>query len=288
MVIVRIKGGLANQMFQYTFFFWLEKKHIENNLDIDTYIDNSMYYHHIPKQECDPYHNGYELSGVFGLKTETANIKEVYRLSDYRYNFFEKCYIKAKKIVFGGVKTQVVDIEGKTYDKKYASMDEVYFDGTWGDFKYANDYENDIREIFKFPQINDKCNIKFSNDICNCNSVAVHVRRGDYLNIRQGICLEKSYYDAAMEEIKNRVEKPVFYFFSDDIEWCKSNFLKGNNVFVNCNSGIDSFRDMQLMSMCKHSILANSTFSSWANWLNTNTNRLIIKPYKNSFQVEMV
>lgn len=278
MVIVRIMGGLANQMYQFAFYHWLIQRHTEKKLDIETYCDTSMYYHKIPKQEADPFHNGYELENIFGIKANYAALKDIYRLSEYRYDIFRKATIKVKTKFGGGLSTQISDEGKSSYNPGFAELDNRYFTGTWGDFKYAEDYESQIRELFSFPEIIDDKNCQIAGEIMDCNSVSVHVRRGDYLNVGNGIALDRYYYDKAMNDIRNQVDNPRFFFFSDDITWCRDIFKGSDISFIDWNTGYDSYRDMQLMSMCKHNIVANSTFSMWASWLNINKDKIIIRP----------
>lgn len=287
MVIVRIQGGLANQMYQYTFFYWLTKKHKEKNDFIDTYCDTSLYYHKVPKQECDPVHNGYELDRVFGIDVPIANLKDVYRLSEYRYNLIRKAFVKAKTKLLGEVPSQIRDGDVQALrDIDLSAVDNKFFTGTWGGFKYANEYESDIREIFSFPKIEGKRNIYISDFINHTNSISIHVRRGDYLTIGTGINLNRQYYDRAVSIIKGRVQNPFFFVFSDDINWCKDNLNYENTVFVDWNTAEESYRDMQLMSMCRHNIVANSTFSMWASWLNQNNNKIVLRPSDNNEVIE--
>ena len=112
-------------------------------------------------------------------------------------------------------------------------------------------------------------------------SVSIHVRRGDYLNepLLNGIC-DEQYYVAAIEEIKAMVDNPVFFIFSNDILWCKTHFNQINAVFVENNTGKNSYRDMQLMSLCKHHIIANSSFSWWGAWLGKYKDSMICAPTK--------
>ena len=275
---MRIQGGLANQMFQYTFFNWLVQKHKENKLNIDAYCDTSMYYNKIPKQECDPIHNGYELEEVFGIQTKVADLSDVYKLSQYRYNLPGKAAMKLRLKLLGPLSSQIADDEKGSYHLDYASLDNVYFCGTWGGFQYAEEYESNIRDIFRFPEIVDKRNQDAFNEISGTNSVSVHVRRGDYLKVGGGIALDKRYWENAIKEMREKVDNPVFFFFSDDIDWCRQSF-GGNDIrFIDWNKGKQSFRDMQLMSLCRHNIIANSTFSLWASWLNNNKDKIVISP----------
>ena len=96
----------------------------------------------------------------------------------------------------------------------------------------------------------------------------------------QGICTPH-YYEQAMQFFREKYKgKAKFYIFSNDIEWAKNNFPEDDCVIVEGNSGKDSFRDMQLMSLCKHNIVANSSFSWWGAWLNQNKEKTVIAPNK--------
>ncbi|MCI6689512.1 MAG: alpha-1,2-fucosyltransferase, partial [Clostridiaceae bacterium] len=123
---------------------------------------------------------------------------------------------------------------------------------------------------------------RYAEQISQNYSVSVHVRRGDYLNYSylQGICTPH-YYEQAMQFFREKYRGKVkFYIFSNDIEWAENNFSEADCVIVEGNSGKDSFRDMQLMSLCKHNIVANSSFSWWGAWLNQNKEKIVIAPNK--------
>ena len=143
--------------------------------------------------------------------------------------------------------------------------------------------EDELQEVFQFPIIKDKNNLEIINKIKNCNSVSVHIRRGDYLidtNYRMfgGIC-DENYYAEAFKIIKKYVQNPTFFIFSDDIEWSKMHICqKENCYFVTINKKEDSWKDMFLMSICKHNIIANSTFSWWGAYLNKNKSAIVISP----------
>lgn len=147
--------------------------------------------------------------------------------------------------------------------------------------KYFKEITNIIRKDFTFPKPVDIINQKLINQIDNTESVSIHIRRGDYLNIpnTQNIC-SISYYKKAINLILKNISNPQFYIFSNDINWCKQHLQIDKAIFISNNTGKNSFIDMQLMSCCKHNIIANSTFSWWGAWLNNNPNKIIISPNK--------
>ncbi|MFJ7679201.1 alpha-1,2-fucosyltransferase [Peribacillus sp. NPDC097198] len=146
--------------------------------------------------------------------------------------------------------------------------------------------DQEIRDTFIFPPIEDKKNKEMANVIKKCNSVAIHARRGDMLGYNAP-CYKYGYFKRAVRYIKSLVENPVFIFFCDpgSVEWCKKNekvfgldFKKDKVLFTDWNKGENSFRDMQLMSFCKHNIITNSSFGWWGAYLNENPNKITCSP----------
>lgn len=149
-----------------------------------------------------------------------------------------------------------------------------------------SDIDKEIRSTFVFPEITDQNNLNCAKEIQSSNSVAIHARRGDMLS-RSGCFYKYGYFKRAVEFIKSKINNPVFYFFCDpgSIEWCKQNsdifnlnFNEDNIRFVDWNKGTDSFRDMQLMSMCKHNVVTNSSFGWWGAYLNQNSDKITCSP----------
>ena len=155
----------------------------------------------------------------------------------------------------------------------------------WMDYKFINRILPELRQNLSFPEDDNDNNKRIINMMRESDSVSIHVRRGDYQNsvhwrvILGDIC-DKKYYEDAIEKVYSLLSKPVFFIFSDVIEWVKSNLNLDHPVFVDWNQGENSFRDIQLMSYCKVNIIANSTFSLCASWLNVNTNPIRIVPSK--------
>lgn len=146
--------------------------------------------------------------------------------------------------------------------------------------------DDEIRKAFIFPEIDDEVNRNFANQIRSCESVAIHARRGDMLTV-SGKYYRSGYFRRAVQHIKKNVDKPVFFFFCDSssVDWCRIhprifglNYDKDKVIFVDCNCGATSYRDMQLMTMCKHNIITNSSFGWWGAYLNKNPVKITISP----------
>lgn len=145
---------------------------------------------------------------------------------------------------------------------------------------------NDILRSFVFHPFVDKKDVDFAGLLGECNAVAIHARRGDMLSAN-GWCYRYGYFKRAVSYIKNHVDKPVFVFFTDpgSIEWCKDNssifgldFSKDKIFFVDWHKGEDSYRDMQLMSYCKHAIITNSSFGWWGAYMIPDPEKITISP----------
>lgn len=271
MLIVKINGGLGNQMFQFAFYQYLK---INNN---EVYVDLSDFQIH-------NHHQGFELEKIFNLDFDevplTVANKYGYNQNSIIYRLLNKyCNIRLNKL------TDFYDFAGVSLITKNQINKDIYFTGYWQDYYYIKSLEEEIiRKNFKFKnQITESRNNQLLDVIKKKESVSIHVRRGDYTNNFnfQGICDER-YYNNAIDCINNRYKDTIFVVFSDDIEWCKNIFDNNNNnfLFVDWNNDANSYIDMQLMSECKHNIIANSTFSWWGAWLNSNPEKSVIMPEK--------
>jgi len=137
-----------------------------------------------------------------------------------------------------------------------------------------------VKSGLKFD-ISNISNNEFLNIIHKTNSVSIHIRRTDYLQFNED-CYKFGYFKKCINYIKKNVDDPVFFVFSDDLEWCRNNksdigFCKEQLVyFVNCNSGVNSYIDMAFMANCKHNIATKSSFGWWASFLNENPKKITI------------
>lgn len=155
----------------------------------------------------------------------------------------------------------------------------VYYSGYWQDRCY---FEHLPKPSFKKFNLSEKNKI-IEQKIKMSQSVSIHIRRGDYLSkeiiTKMGNICTLNYYTRAITIIKEKIDSPYFFVFSDDINWAKSNFHEKNMHFIDWNTGKDSYLDMYLMAQCKAHIIANSSFSFWGAYL-SNENLITIYPAK--------
>ncbi|TDE04761.1 alpha-1,2-fucosyltransferase [Flavobacterium sandaracinum] len=251
-----VSGGLGNQMFQYALYLSLKEK--GKNVKLDTSLFNFA-----------KMHNGYELERCFGLnipKVKVTNWGILKLRTILKYKF--------KSIVYN---------DKLNYDEQVFKSKCTYLNGSWQSEMYFKQIENSVREAFVFKNI-DVENQKVAKEIHSTKSVSLHIRQGDYLenSIYAGVCTEEYYLNAInslIHEIGNE-QNTMFYVFSDDKAFANQfiNKLNLNARLVDFNNGVNSYKDMYLMSLCKHNIIANSSFSWWGAWLNNNPNKIVIAP----------
>jgi|688.fasta_scaffold00095_78 hypothetical protein len=236
MIIVKVQGGLGNQLFQWAYGYSLSKEH-------EVYFDVSFYYS----------------SENIGVVVDKRNL-ELNKIINTPINFLTQEVVeklKNKNITIINDNFSYTDI---VFDKN-----EIYFlNGYWQSEKFFKNHREDILASIQLPAFKD-CDFK--------NSCSLHIRRGDYLNLRDiHPILPVNYYEKALEILN---PSGNVFIFSDDIEWCKKNITHSNSIFIDGNSNIE---DLAQMSNCKDNIIANSSFSWWGAWLNRNLNKRIICP----------
>lgn len=159
---------------------------------------------------------------------------------------------------------------------------DIYVDGYFQSYKYFESFKSQICKDFTINWDLGKDINTFKDEILNTTSVSIHVRRGDYLKTAfHGTMEMDEYYNKAIDIIERSVSDPTYYIFSEDIEWCKANFTNPNMIIVDSSlSGEKSEGHFELMRSCKHHIIANSSFSWWTAYLSENVNKIIISPKK--------
>lgn len=278
MIAVNVNAGLANQMFHYAFGRGLINKGYDVFFDqINFRYRKEWIFENIRLQDAFP---NIEIKEMPKGKFKRICIHETNKVSKglrlIMINFHN--LIGDEKYIFETDYGYISDIEGKITKN-------CILKGFWQSEKYFAHCKDDIRKQFSFLPFDEKKNIAIMNKMKKENSVAIHLRKGaDYLQselMGKGLC-GVEYYIKAIEYIKQNVDNPVFYVFTDNPEWVKNNLPKFDYILVDWNevAGKKNFRDMQLMSCAKHNIIANSTYSWWGAWLNPNPNKIVIGPTK--------
>ncbi|MFS2832869.1 alpha-1,2-fucosyltransferase [Bacteroides uniformis] len=274
MKIVRIIGGLGNQLFQYAVLVALRKRTgDEVKIDLSAMSTYGL-------------HNGFELQDIFNITASIATPTEVKTLGRFYKNYrqWQICHH-----FFPWWKKEFVE---RKYTKFYfklindANKDRLY-DGYWQCPMYFDDAREEILKEYTYKEDLDECNKKIANKMLNDDkSVSIHIRRGDYLKAKKyaGICGIEYYLQAIkimQEKLGNNFNT---YIFSNDMEWCKKNILpmlNGSNVmFIDWNIKTESYKDMRLMSFCRANIIAASSFSWWGAYLNQRKDQIVIAPKK--------
>jgi len=286
MIIIRIQGGLGNQMFQYAMGRALSFLHNKK-----LYLDTSG----LGKPIEGHLERGFMLDN-FNINALILSPEKL--LSFKKGSFWRKLSGKQKKyikqLVFeevpennSPIKDAQLIVKHATYlfypDIKEIKEGDIYLDGYWQSYKYFNSIKDILNKEFQI-----KCTLssqaqKMKDKIQSCLSISVHIRRTDYISTEYGQkfynTISMGYYNKAIEIFKSKYNKIIIFVFSDEIEWCKANFISGQEIYYISNNK-NPIEDLHLMSYCKHNIISNSTFSWWAAWINSNPDKIVVSPSK--------
>jgi hypothetical protein len=270
MIIIQLKGGLGNQMFQYALYRELLHRGKEVKIDDVTGFEHDKL--RIPVLDR------------FGIEYEKATHEEVVAITDSRMDIFSRI----RRKLTGRKTKEIVEVEG-IFDPQILELDEAYLVGYWQSEKYFTSPEviEHLQETFsKRPQeiMHDSVSWTTLQQIECCESVSIHVRRTDYLDAEHikihNLCSE-TYYKNAISMVRQKHPNAVFFIFTDDKEWCKEHFKGHNFINVELQEGeFTDVADMLLMSRCKHHIMANSSFSWWSAWIGDTPEKMVIAPAK--------
>jgi len=272
-IIINIQGGLGNQMFQYASAKSLALKHnVELKLD--------------PNFQNDKLRD-YKLQ-YFNINEHIATKDEILDLtiSFKKHNRFQHKVLRKLQLLKPYYKRRVYKHKMWVNDLGILkASNNVYLDGYWGRENFFKDIRNELLDILEIKNdfINDDF-LKLNYEISNKNSVSVHLRRGDYAKDPKTLkffgLMPVEYYQKSIDYMNKKYENNVFYVFSDDINYVKQNFNFNSDVKYIENKNLQDYHELKLMSFCKHNIIANSTFSWWAAWLNENSDKIVIAPKK--------
>lgn len=276
-IIIRMVGGLGNQMYCYAFY----KK-------MSTEYPNIKFIFDISDVWNKQYKRKVELLDIFeNIEIECATPHEIF----YAQNKLTFKY-RGKGSRYLNMLIKKINDMIMPYKRKFCVTEEMfcnqvmeldwekirYFDGYWQNIKMYLSYLDDLRRDFKFPSLEMQMDKDLVQHILAEYSVSVHVRRGDYVGETLDI-LNTDYYRRLITSILYQNQKAHFYIFSNDISYVEREYeWLANKTIVEGHFGVTAYRDMQLMSLCKVNIIANSTFSIWAALLNNNRGRVVYYP----------
>ncbi|WP_052301780.1 alpha-1,2-fucosyltransferase [Butyrivibrio proteoclasticus] len=257
MIIIKFCGALGNQLFQYALYEKMRILGKDVKADISAFGDgNEKRFFYLDELGIEfNIASADEIAEYLNRKT----IRFVPGFLQHRHYYFEK--------------------KPYVYNKKILSYDDCYLEGYWQNYRYFDDIKDELLKHMKFPclPLEQK---KLAEKMENENSVAVHVRMGDYLNLQDlygGIC-DADYYDRAFSYIEGNISNPVYYGFSDDVDKASALLAKHKINWIDYNSEKGAIYDLILMSKCKNNIIANSSFSWWGAYLEYNNGKVVVSP----------
>lgn len=271
MIIVKLIGGLGNQLFQYAAGRRLAQVHnVPLKLDISGFETYKLHKYSLQH---------FNLSAEIAAPGEIAGFRYRPSLPGKAAGFLLRRFGPSRNM-------PLVKEKYFHFDPEILSAGgNAYLEGYWQSEKYFKDIEAVIRHDLSFNQEPDAMNLEPAREIAGCNAVSVHVRRGDYVsnpatNSAHGTA-SMDYYRAAMKIVAGKNPDARFFVFTDDPDWVGKNMSFDYPVKLLTHNNADkNYEDLRLMSLCRHNIVANSSFSWWGAWLNANPEKVVIGPKK--------
>jgi Glycosyl transferase family 11 len=262
-IVVRLQGGLGNQMFQYATGLSLAQRH-----DAELVLDTSW---------TVEVGHAYKL-GCFDLGVRVCPVWEVARVPNPSRIVSALQRLRPSRRRF--VRVLAEDLSTNAFDPAVLNApDDTYLCGYWQFEDYFVDHEADIRRAFEFPPLSAESG-RIAEEIRTAPALSVHVRRGDYVDHDHLGFLDEAYYERAIETIANSVGEIRPFVFSDDPAWCagRLRFADAATIVERPLAADRDWEDMKLMSLCDHHVIANSTYGWWGAWLNPSRSKLVVAP----------
>ncbi|MFH1615459.1 MAG: alpha-1,2-fucosyltransferase [Planctomycetota bacterium] len=279
MIIVYLKGGLGNQLFQYAL-----GRHLAEIHNTELKLDVSAYGYSTPQADTFCGLRKYALH-PFSIKENFASREQVKQLTEVKqtalrewlHNLLHKHPPRPRSFICGNY---------TSFNPGILKLpDNVYLEGYWQSEKYFLGISRIIHREFAVKTPQSGRDRELAEQMASTCSVAVSVRRGDYASQPKkqqthGLC-DRDYYLRCVEFIVQKLAKPHFFVFSDEIAWCRENLkLPYPVVFIDHNGPDKIHENLRLMSQCRHDIISNSTFAWWGAWLNQNPDKIVLAPEK--------
>ena len=278
MVTIFFRGGLGNQMFQYAFGLELAKKN-NTELVLDTVVVRDRF----PRRNFT--YRTFDLSEVFTVEPRLTMLSRYANTLPIPGLWLGLDLLSVAVRNFFGRVTVLRQKEHAFFDPAILNVrGNILLVGRWESEKYFADVAHDIRAAFKFRYSLAGDAEKIAEEIKKTNSISLHVRRGDFVKFEKVTKamgeIGAPYYEGAIAYIASHVKDPHFFVFSNDVAWAKDNIKTGlPTTFLDGGSAgpKDAFH-LELMSLCEHHIVANSTFSWWGAWLDPRPNKIVVAP----------
>jgi len=270
MIIVKLIGGLGNQLFQYALGRCLAYRcGAPLKLDLSFYEGQTL--------------RSYRL-GHFSIAASIASPEEVMALTGIGHGGFLSLLDRAIRRLLPYHRRTLIRERKHRFDPDVLKVcAPAYLLGYWQSERYFKDIEGQLRQEFRPRHTPDPVNQAMADRIRAVEAVSVHVRRGDYvtnptIHHVHGAC-SLEYYRAAVGKVAEVVRNPHLFVFSDDMDWARQNLgMDYPTTYVDHNGLDKDYEDLHLMSLCKHHIIANSTFSWWGAWLCSYTSKIVVGP----------
>ncbi len=264
MIIIKLKGGLGNQLFQYSL-----GRHLAQRQQTDLKLDIRGY-EGVPNRQYDLGHFNIVASMATLVDIQGVQLTLSHRLKNIIRPYYRRTSVGEQSFNFD--------------PNILAAGPDAYLDGYWQSEHYFSDIADTIRHDLTLKTAPSSDNAEILKNITTTTAVSLHVRRGDYVSSQatnqfHGTC-SLEYYQQAIRYIAQKVQQPHFYIFSDDPAWTQQHLKITYPTTYVTHNGTAAQEDLRLMSQCQHHIIANSTFSWWGAWLNPSVTKLVIAPKK--------
>lgn len=269
MIVVTLKGGLGNQLFQYA-----TGRSLSHRLGVNLVLDLSYY------------RESAEVEGIThrSMKLDAFRISDRVIITDYKLKHQSRSKLVQKLLSYLGKNINIVKEKSLAFEPHVLSLgDNNWLVGYWQNEVYFSQIRNTLLdELTLVEPFTSEANKLLVLAQSSPYSVSLHVRRGDYASREDYLkifgLMGHDYYNKAISKISQVSNNLSFLIFSDDIDWCKGNLdIPFDHVWVELNNEVE---ELMIMANCKHNIIANSSFSWWGAWLNNNPSKVVIAPRK--------
>ncbi|OEU66771.1 MAG: glycosyl transferase [Desulfobacterales bacterium PC51MH44] len=268
-IIIRIKGGIGNQLFCYAA---ARRLALVNNAelvidDVTGFVRDRLY--------CRRYMlDHFSIPARKATPAERMEPFERYRRGVMKWLSHRKAFTESRYLEQEGI-----DFDGRLLELKVKGT--LYLDGLWQSEGYFKDVEQTIREDLRIMPPTDTLNQCMAEEIRSSQAVALHVRWFDTLGNKEMYNVSADYYMRAIALMEKKIESPRYFLFSDDPEAARAKLAlpKGKVTFVSHNREVENaYADLWLLTQCQYFITANSTFSWWGAWIGGEKEKIVVTP----------